>query len=102
MTEAGYDAGEIARVRELLQKRRLNRDPEVQLLEDVACVVFLENDLVAFAAKHPEDKLIDVLQKTWAKMTPRGHRAALELVPTLPPEVGAVVGRALAGEGDDA
>ena len=96
LAEAGYDRATIDRVGELLVKKRLADDPEVQALEDTACLVFLEHYLADFARKHERDKLVDIVQKTWKKMSPRGHAAALELVPRLPPELGALVADAVA------
>ncbi|MCR9229374.1 MAG: DUF4202 domain-containing protein [Flavobacteriaceae bacterium] len=29
--------------------------------------------------KHDDDKIISILQKTWKKMSPKGHKAALNL-----------------------
>lgn len=77
--EAGYSEESTQRIAYIVQKRGLNRDPESQALEDVICLVFLEHYLVDFAAKHSEEKLIDIIQKTWAKMSEQGHAAALEL-----------------------
>lgn len=79
MAEQGYGEGEIQRVKDLLLKRSLKRDAEVQALEDVVCLVFLEFYLDEFAAKHEEPKLIDIIQKTWNKMSEAGHAAALKL-----------------------
>ncbi len=79
MAEQGYDASSIERVKDLLLKRGLKRDDEVQTLEDVICLVFLEFYLQDFAAKHDEPKLIDIIQKTWNKMSEKGHVAALKL-----------------------
>lgn len=79
MQSQGYDEEAIQRVRDLLLKRGLKRDDEVQALEDVACLVFLEYYLEEFAAKHDEEKLIDIIRKTWNKMSPKGHEAALRL-----------------------
>jgi hypothetical protein len=95
MAEVGYDAGTIARVGELLVKKRLADDPEVQTLEDVACLVFLQHHLADFARKHERDKLVDIVQKTWKKMSPAGHAAALQLVPELPAEVAGLLTQAL-------
>ena len=97
MAEVGYDQATIDRVGELLVKKRLADDPEVQALEDTACLVFLEHHLADFARKHERDKLVGIIQKTWRKMSPRGHAAALELAPRLPPELGALLADALAG-----
>lgn len=75
----GYDENLIQRVKDLLLKRSLKRDDEVQALEDVVCLVFLEFYLDDFASKHDEAKLIDIIQKTWNKMSDAGHTAALKL-----------------------
>ena len=95
MAQAGYEADPIARVQLLLQKQRLQDDPEVQLLEDVICLVFLEYYFLPFAAQHPEEKVVEIVQKTWPKMTERGHALALQL--PLPPQALALVVKALQG-----
>ncbi|RYY74731.1 MAG: DUF4202 domain-containing protein [Gammaproteobacteria bacterium] len=79
MQETGYTEELIQRVKDLLLKRSLKRDDEVQALEDVICLVFLEFYLDDFASKHDEAKLIDIIQKTWNKMSAAGHTAALKL-----------------------
>ncbi len=76
LESVGYDAETIARVQALLRKERLKRDPEVQALEDVACLVFLENYFADFSKEHDPAKVVDILRKTWAKMSPAGHDAA--------------------------
>lgn len=93
LKQAGYDDATIARVQSLVRKERLQRDPETQALEDAACLVFIEHALADFAARHPTGKVIDIVQKTWRKMSERGHREALDL--ELPPQARAVIGRAL-------
>lgn len=94
MEQVGYSADDIERTRYLIQKRGLKRDTETQCLEDVICLVFLRHYLEDFAAKHPEDKLIDIIQKTWVKMSDRGHAAALKL--NLPANLTSLVSKALA------
>lgn len=74
-----YDADTIAQVEFLLLKKQLKKSAETQTLEDVICLVFLEHYFEAFAAKHQEDKVIDILQKTWRKMSEKGQNAALKL-----------------------
>ena len=93
MAQAGYGPELIERVQQLVQKLRLKDDPEVQLLEDVICLVFLEYYFLPFAAQHPEEKVIEIVQKTWPKMTERGHALALQLPFT--PEALALVSKAL-------
>jgi hypothetical protein len=94
LSAAGYDAQSIARVSTLIRKENLKRDPEAQLLEDVSCLVFLENYFAGFAGKHDEPTLLRILRKTWAKMSAQGREAALAL--ELPPRLRAVVEKALA------
>jgi len=91
---AGYGAGTVQRVQSLIKKERIKHDAEAQALEDVTCLVFLEYEFAPFAAKHPDDKVIDILRKTWPKMSPLGQREALGL--QLPARLRAVVGKALA------
>lgn len=96
MAEHGYDETMIARVKDLLLKRSLKRDDEVQALEDVICLVFIEFYLEDFANKHDEEKLIDIIRKTWNKMSEKGHEAALNL--PLSESMLGLVGRALSTE----
>lgn len=79
LNEVGYDEETIEKVAFLLQKKQLKKNEETQTLEDVICLVFLEHYFEDFAQGHPEDKLIDILQKTWRKMSKKGQEAALQL-----------------------
>ncbi len=94
LCDCGYDEETVSRVESLLKKKNLKTDPQCQTLEDVACLVFLEHYLASFAEQHDDPKLIRVLQRTWLKMSERGHAAALEL--ELPPKLQALLKRALA------
>ena len=96
LRDVGYDDQTIAKVEKLLRKRQLKRDPDVQLLEDVICLVFLENYFADFSTQHDQEKVVDIVRKTWAKMSERGHKAALDL--PLSPEAVRLVERALEGE----
>ena len=93
LREVGYDEATVARVGALVRKEGLKSDPETQALEDAACLVFLETGFAEFAARQDEAKIIAILQRTWRKMSPHGHAAALGL--DLPPAVRALVERAL-------
>lgn len=79
MAEAGYDQKAQQRVSELLLKQRLKQDAEVQLLEDVICLVFLQFYLEDFAAGHDDAKVVSIIAKTWGKMSAQGQTAALQL-----------------------
>lgn len=79
MLAAGYNNSDAERVKSLLQKKNLKQDPEVQTLEDIICLVFLEYYLADFANKHSEPKLVSIIRKTWDKMSDKGHQAALKI-----------------------
>jgi len=76
LTEAGVDADTVARVARLVGKRCPPDDADAQALEDAACLVFLEQQFADFAAQHDDDKLLDILRKTWGKMSPRAQELA--------------------------
>lgn len=94
LQEVGYDEDTIHRVQMLLRKEGLKRDPEVQCLEDVICLVFLQSYFADFATRHEEAKVIDIIQKTWKKMSPRGHERALTL--PLAPDASQLIRKAFA------
>ena len=79
MEAEGYDAETIDRVKFLLNKQKLKSDPETQTLEDVVCLVFLKYYFSDFAKQHSEEKLVDIVAKTWNKMSDKGHEAAMKL-----------------------
>lgn len=90
----GYERPLIDEVRRINLKQNLHSNPDTQTMEDALCLVFLEFELEEFCAKHPPDKVIEVLRKTWKKMSPRAHGAALGL--PFSAEALALVQRALA------
>ncbi|MCV9386504.1 DUF4202 domain-containing protein [Reichenbachiella ulvae] len=79
MEEEGFGSDSIAKVVELVNKKKLKTDQESKELEDVVCLVFLKFYFHDFAAQHPDEKVIDIVQKTWGKMTEKGHDLALKL-----------------------
>jgi hypothetical protein len=79
LLEAGYEDTLINKVKFLIRKKQLKSDFETQILEDVVCLVFLEYYFEEFVAKHEYDKIKDILKKTWAKMSEKGHKEALQL-----------------------
>ena len=79
MQEAGYAEDAIQRVRALILKKQIAADPEAQALEDALCLVFLETQFADLRQKTPEEKMIEVLRKTWKKMSAQGRAEALTL-----------------------
>lgn len=80
LEECGYGKEDVERCLSLIQKDGLKQgEPEVQVLEDVACLVFLDDQFEEFKDKHDADKIIKILQKTWGKMSKEGHDLALQI-----------------------
>jgi limonene-1,2-epoxide hydrolase len=80
LAAVGYDGEVVRRVQALVRKDGLGRDPDVQVLEDALCLVFLETQLADVAARLEPDTLERVIVKTAAKMSDRG-RALIGEVP---------------------
>ncbi len=76
LAAVGYSAEEIEQVQAMV----LRRGPGGQLVEDAACLVFIETQLAAVATQLDRDHLIDVIRKTAKKMSP----AALAAVARIP------------------
>jgi len=80
MQQVGYDDATIARVKAILSKKGLKVNPETQLMEDVVDLVFIEHYMLGFAVQHPEYdevKWLDIIRKTWKKMSSRAHEFTL-------------------------
>lgn len=94
--EKHYSAEETKTCMGLIEKEGLRQgEDEVQVLEDVACLVFLDDQFDDFQKKHDEEKMVNILKKTWVKMSPRGQEMALQLPMT--DECRALVEKALKG-----
>jgi hypothetical protein len=76
LREAGYDDAAAERVGQIVRKQGLGTDPAVQTHEDALCLVFLQTQFDELADQLGDDKTIDVLRKTAAKMSPAGLAAA--------------------------
>lgn len=99
MRAAGFEEAEAARAAAIVRKDNLRADPDAQLLEDCACLVFLEYEFAAFAAPHEPEKITDILAKTWAKMSPLARSEALKL--SLPDHLAALVREAVSRHAAD-
>jgi len=87
MAEAGYDEESIERAKKAVGKRALKINPDSQLLEDIADLVFIEHYMLEFVEKHPEyseEKWLDIIRKTWAKMSGQAQEFALSGALKLP------------------
>ncbi len=77
--ECGYSEEEAHEVGSMIRKENLKKDEQTQILEDVACLVFLDDQFEEFKKEHDEEKILVILRKTWGKMSERGHELALEI-----------------------
>lgn len=94
LQEAGYDDVFIERVKLAIGKKNLKNNADTQILEDVAALTFLEHYMMAMYINFPqydEEKWIDIIIRTWKKMSPAAQKFALsgnvklaeDLVPTI-------------------
>lgn len=79
LEEAGYGPDMVAAVGSLLLKEGLRTRPDMQVMENALCLVFLQFQYEDFLLLHPAEKIIRILKKTWAKMSQPGRDAALGL-----------------------
>lgn len=78
MLEAGYAASDIEITGQMLRKEGLKRNPGVQALEDVICLVFLKWYFAPFAAKHSAEKIQSIVEKTARKMSAEGRARVVQ------------------------
>ena len=79
MNDFGYGQESLATVAKLLTKQGIKQDEQVQILEDIVCLVFVNYYITDFAANQEPDKLANIIRKTWAKMSAQGQAKLLTL-----------------------
>lgn len=87
LLQAGVEEREADWVHKWVSKTELNSGKETgdlgtQLLEDAAVLVFLQEELEVFAEEHgdyKEEKFVDIIKKTWTKLSKVGKEEALKL-----------------------
>ena len=77
MRDCGVDEETILRVQATIRKERLRTDQWARLLEDVACLVFLDHYFEPFASTQDRPDMVRILRKTWRKMSRAARREAL-------------------------
>jgi hypothetical protein len=95
LVQAGVATAEADAVATWVSKTGLQTNAGTQALEDAACLVFLETESAGFAAQHadyPREKFVEIIRKTWRKMSPAAQQAARGLA--LPAAVAALVSAA--------
>lgn len=78
MRQAGYGEAAILQVEQIILKKNV-REPETQIIEDALCLVFLETQFAPLRETEPDEKMIEILRKTWRKMGEKGRAEALKL-----------------------
>ena len=97
--QAGYGDDVVGRVSEAVAKKRIKENPDTQMLEDVTDLVFLEHYMQEFADKHPEyteEKWLDIVRKTWKKMSDEAQQFALSGSVKLPEPLVPLIQKAIA------
>ena len=83
MAKEGYADAEIEALRQIILKKNFQTNPDAQTIEDALCLIFLEDQFEDLHQKTPDPKMIDIIQKTWKKMSDNGKKLALAI--KLPP-----------------
>jgi hypothetical protein len=100
MKEAGYDDEMIEKVKTAVGKKGLKVNPDTQMLEDVTDLVFIEHYMLGFAGKKPdysEEKWLDIIRKTWKKMSTTAQEFALAGKIKLPEPLVPLIVKAVSG-----
>jgi len=103
LRQAGFDEAGTERVWKAVAKKNIKGNPDTQLLEDVTDLVFLEHYILEFVEKHPdysEEKWIEIIQKTWKKMSQEAQQFALSGAVELPGSLVPLIQRAVSPQGD--
>jgi hypothetical protein len=101
LAQAGYGEDVIGRVSKAVAKLQIRENPDTQLLEDVTDLVFIEHYMLEFAGKHPEydeARWLDIVRKTWKKMSDAAQQFALSGGIRLPEPLVPLIQKAVAGE----
>ncbi|MCK8123821.1 DUF4202 domain-containing protein [Pseudoalteromonas sp. 2CM39R] len=98
MKTAGYAPKECERVYAAVAKKNIKRNPDSQLIEDIASLVFIEHYMLDFASSKPdydEQKWLGIIRKTWQKMSNEAHDFVLAGNISLPEPLKPLITKAL-------
>ncbi|MBU0751894.1 MAG: DUF4202 domain-containing protein [Gammaproteobacteria bacterium] len=100
LEQAGYDQATIDRVKTAVGKKGLKVNAETQMLEDVTDLVFIEHYMLGFAGQHAdytEEKWLEIIRKTWKKMSDDARAFALSGKLKLPEPLVPLITKAVSG-----
>ncbi len=101
MRRAAFDEAEIERAWKAVAKKNIKGNADTQLLEDVTDLVFMEHYMLEFVGNHPhysEEKWVDIIHKTWNKMSHDAQQFALSGAVSLPQSLLPLIRRAVGSE----
>ncbi len=99
LAQAGYSTDFIERVKRAVAKKSLKSNPDAQLVEDVSVLVFIEHYMADFAQRHPdydEEKWLNIIRRTWNKLSEPAQRFALSGARKLPAALVPLIQKAIA------
>jgi hypothetical protein len=82
MREVNCPEESIQQVQQILLKKDMKTNPDTQIVEDVAALVFLSFHLEAFAHR-PDmtpEKVISIIRKTWGKMSDSARKMVKTII----------------------
>ncbi len=100
LLQAGYDEALIEQVKIAVSKQGIKTNPDTQMLEDVTSLVFIEHYMLGFAGQHAEyseEKWLDIIRKTWKKMSGEAQAFATSGGIRLPEPLVPLILKAVAG-----
>ena len=100
MRQAGYDEAMIEQVKTAVSKRGIKTNPDTQMMEDVTDLVFIEYYMLGFAGQHAdytEERWLEIVRKTWKKMSDRAHTFATSGGIKLPEPLVPLILKAISG-----
>ncbi|MGO2275354.1 MULTISPECIES: DUF4202 domain-containing protein [Pseudoalteromonas] len=99
MQQVGFNEAQQQRVYAAVAKQDIKRNPDSQLVEDIASLVFIEHYMLAFTSTKPdydEQKWLGIIRRTWQKMSVEARDFVLAGNVTLPEPLVRLIHKAVA------
>lgn len=99
MQQVGFNEAQQQRVYAAVAKQDIKRNPDSQLVEDIASLVFIEHYMLAFTSTKPdydEQKWLGIIRRTWQKMSVEARDFVLGGNVTLPEPLVGLIHKAVA------
>ena len=99
MQQVGFNEAQQQRVYAAVAKQDIKRNPDSQLVEDIASLVFIEHYMLACTSTKPdydEQKWLGIIRRTWQKMSVEARDFVLAGNVTLPEPLVRLIHKAVA------